>query len=89
MKTPFKTPSYTLKAQKDYRERNTDTINAKARAYYHAHKEEVLLQQQTARDKQRAEDGLPPIIRGEKQRVLEKLRSDGIISNVLPQPISG
>ena len=71
MKTPYKTAVYVLKAQKDYRDRNTEKVKANSRAYYNANKETILIQKQTVRDVKRAEDGLPPIDRSPtKRRVL-------------------
>lgn len=75
MKTPYKTAIYTLKAQKDYRDRNIAKINANARSYYHANKETILIKKQNARDVKRAEDGLPPIDRSLKQVVPQIINS--------------
>jgi hypothetical protein len=63
MREPYRTPAYILKAQKDYRERNRETLAEKARLRYAENKEAVLLRKQELRDAKRAEDGLPPIIR--------------------------
>jgi hypothetical protein len=63
MRGPYKTPIYTLNAQKAYRARNPEAINKNAREYYHEHRDEILLQKQMKRDLQREADGLPPIIR--------------------------
>lgn len=63
MRGPYKTPVYTLNAQKAYRARNPEAINKGARDYYNEHKEAILLQKQIKRDQQREADGLPPIIR--------------------------
>lgn len=63
MNGPYKTPIYTLKAQRAYRARNPELIKQKAREYYHLHKDKILLQKQQQRDIQRETDGLPPIMR--------------------------
>jgi hypothetical protein len=70
MKTPYRTPVYTLNAQKAYRERNQEAIAERARERYYKNKEAVLQRRTELRDAKRAEDGLPPIIRDPIQVIL-------------------
>jgi len=42
MKTEYKTPVYSRRANKAFYERNKETLNEGAKAYYHEHKTAIL-----------------------------------------------
>jgi hypothetical protein len=65
MRGDYRTPIYTLKAQKAYRERNSELLAERARERYMKNKEAVLQRRTELRDIKRSEEGLPPIIRNE------------------------
>lgn len=50
MRGAYRTPVYTLKAQKDYRERNAEKLAEKARVKYQANRDVILEKLKEKRD---------------------------------------